>query len=390
MNTTSLTATELKQGTWITNFVFTLNNWTQLEYDAIIRLDSKWIVVAKETGKEGTPHLQGAVCLNKNMRFSTLKKKPGFERAHIEKMRGTPRDSFKYCTKEDKDPFLRGDMPESSQGKRNDLLTVVEQIKANPNIEALCRESDDFSAMFIKYTKGITQFSSLMESSRVGPPTVLWIYGPTGSGKTRSAVEFGMATNMSMWISSGSLQWFDGYRGQRIAILDDLRSGHCKFSFLLRLLDRYPFSVPIKGSFANWKPDVIIITAPLSPREMFDLKREGDIAQLERRITHLVQSPVAAKQLLAFTSHTGRRGETPVVDQSLSMSRDDGILLKALGATSEESLSSTEELSEEEQKDLKRKVNPDAADINIRPSKRFVKKSSVDKRADHHLAHFNE
>jgi len=390
MRTTSLTATEFKQGSQLTKFCFTLNNWTQLEYDAIIRYDCKWIVVGKEIGKEGTPHLQGAIVLNKQMRFSAIKKIPGLERAHIERMMGTDRDSLKYCSKEDPDPFTRGELSDNYQGKRNDLLAAVEAIKANPNIEALCKESDEFSSMYIKYCKGITQFSSLMESSRVGPPTVLWIYGPTGSGKTRSAMEFGMATDMSMWISSGSLQWFDGYRGQRIAILDDLRSGHCKFSFLLRLLDRYPFSVPIKGSFANWKPDVIIITSPLSPREMFDLKREGDIAQLERRITHLVQSPVAAKQLLAFTAHPGRRGEAPVVDQSLSMSRDDDKLLKALGATSEESLSSTEELSEEEQKDLKRKVNPDAEDINIRPSKRFVKKSSVDKRADHHLAHFNE
>lgn len=33
------------------------------------------------------------------MRFNSIKKVPGFERAHIENMHGTPADSRKYCTK---------------------------------------------------------------------------------------------------------------------------------------------------------------------------------------------------------------------------------------------------------------------------------------------------
>lgn len=380
MNTTPLNKEDLKQGSYITNFCFTLNNWTQLEYDALIRFDCKWIVIGKEIGKEQTPHLQGACCLNRNIRFSTLKKKPGFERAHIERMIGTPHQSLVYCSKEDPEPFMKGTMPEVTQGRREDLLAVVKQLKVHQNIQTLCINDDQFCAMYIKYCKGITSLSSLLEPGRTGPPVVIWLHGPTGTGKTRSSVEFGMAVNMPMWISSGSLQWFDGYRGERLAILDDFRTGHCKFSFLLRLLDRYIFSVPVKGAFSNWKPDVIIITAPLSPREMFDLKNEGDIGQLERRITHVVQSPVTVKQLLVLPGLQQYRGKTPLVDKSSGLP---GNPLISLEEKSSSSTSDTEELSYEEQKNLKR-------DLDIATEGDVSVESSAEKRAKHHLSHFME
>jgi len=41
------------------------------------------------------------------------------------------------------------------------------------------------------------------------------------------------------------------------------------FPFFLRLLDRYPIEVPIKGGHANWIPEVIIITCPRPPSQEF-------------------------------------------------------------------------------------------------------------------------
>jgi len=92
------------------------------------------------------------------------------------------------------------------------------------------------------------------------------------------------------WLSSGSLQWFDGYIGQECAILDDYRPDHCRFSFILRVLDRYPFNVPIKGGFRRWKPDVIIVTTWGSPSSLYHKKHSEDVQQLVRRCTHILSS----------------------------------------------------------------------------------------------------
>lgn len=114
---------------------------------------------------------------------------------------------------------------------------------------------------------------------------VKWYYGSTGTGKTRKAEDEG---GEDCWRSGKDLQWFDGYNGQKTAILDDLRSSSCDWGYLLRILDIYPLSVPIKGGFAKWCPEVIIITAPCLPEEMFKNRENGQIwdkiDQLKRRI----------------------------------------------------------------------------------------------------------
>lgn len=365
MNTTAPEG--LNQGSYLNRFVFTLNNWTQLEYDAMKKFACKWMIIGKETGKEGTPHLQGACIIGKTMRFTAVKKIPGMERAHIERMRGSAESNVDYCSKEDKQPFTKGTLPRP--GQRNDLLAVVEQLR-NDSIEELCRTDDDFSAMYIKYTKGVTSFSNMLELPRDGPPTVIWIHGDTGTGKTRSAVEYAMELGVPFWISNGTLQWFDGYRGQRVAILDDFRTGHCKFSFLLRVLDRYPFSVPYKGGFTNWTPEVIIVTAPLAPRAMFDLKREGDIKQLERRITHLVSSPVDVITLLSYQLVQLGGGEASVVDLTSGVSgadrgRNSLLTILPLGESDDESSGSATELSFEESSNLKPELKRQHASIDL-------------------------
>ncbi len=147
------------------------------------------------------------------------------------------------------------------------------------------------SIAIVKFSKGLTILRSLVSQPRTQPPIVLWLHGDSGTGKTRSAFEFGLekyGTSDNIWTSNGSLQWFDGYDGQPIAIFDDFRTNHCSFSFLLRVLDRYPLSVPFKGGFVNWNPTYIIITTFSPPQEMFNLKNNGDITQLKRRISHVV------------------------------------------------------------------------------------------------------
>lgn len=267
--------------------VFTLNNWTPAEYAAVCSNDFKWMVVGKEVGEEGTPHLQGAAVLGKQYTLTGLKKLPGMARAHFQSMGGTCEQNLAYCSKQDTAAFTKGSMPK--EGKAEQLKHCYEDLKAGATMRELALTH---GVEVIKYYRGLTACRSLLAEARSEPPKVIWLFGPTGVGKTRCCTDFArLHMGGDYWMSTGALQWFDGYDGQQCAIIDDFRGKHCSFSFLLRLLDRYPLLVPIKGNHVNWRPSVIFITAPYGPDEIFAVRREHlpeDMAQLTRRISKVI------------------------------------------------------------------------------------------------------
>lgn len=63
--------------------------------------------------------------------------------------------------------------------------------------------------------------------------------------------------------------WFDEYHYEDCVILDDFRTHWCHYSYLLRLLDKYPMSVPVKGGFRAWRPKVIIVTCMKKPEDLY-------------------------------------------------------------------------------------------------------------------------
>lgn len=282
-----------KNGQRLSRFVFTLNNYTEVEYEALKRyaLGTTWFVMGKEIGENGTPHLQGACVIGQQTPFSTLKTSTGLRRAHIEPMRGKPEDSLVYCTKQDSLPFVHGSLPQP--GKRTDLKDTLELVAKGATLRDLALNPDvSVQACVVKFNRGLTALRSLRATPRnpETPPKVYWICGETGTGKTRSCFEFGtkIAGDNEVWISSGGLRWFDGYDGQRVAIFDDFRSKGVSFNFFLRLLDRYPLRVEFKGGFVEWNPSHIFITTPDGPRTTFETRMEHrpeDIRQLERRLT---------------------------------------------------------------------------------------------------------
>ena len=116
-------------------------------------------------------------------------------------------------------------------------------------------------------------------------PTVYWLCGPTGCGKTRQAFNF---CPQSTWMASNCMQWFDGYNNESVAIFDDFRSSDCKFNWFLQVTDRYLKSVPVKGGFVPWNPSTIVITCPRRPEDEFINHTTGatyeDIKQVLRRV----------------------------------------------------------------------------------------------------------
>jgi len=74
-------------------------------------------------------------------------------------------------------------------------------------------------------------------------------------------------------------------------LIDDFSgaASHIRLQNLLRITDRYPMSVPVKGGFVNWAAQRIYITTNIHPRAWYDWStREEQYTALVRRFTTVV------------------------------------------------------------------------------------------------------
>jgi len=94
-----------------TRYLFTLNNWTAIEYNKLKKFGEGPTVGYMIMGKEGvqpgkTPHIQGYLELKRSQRFSFVKKM--MPRAHWTRANGTAQQNIDYCSKEDKHAWFTG------------------------------------------------------------------------------------------------------------------------------------------------------------------------------------------------------------------------------------------------------------------------------------------
>lgn len=260
------------------HWCFTLNNWTTEEYEQIKRRHGGiYIVVGQELGESGTPHLQGFVSYSVRRTLQRVKKLLG-NRIHLEPARGTPAQAAEYCKKEG-NYWEDGNLP-TGQGHRSDLEELRTLLSTRVPLRTI---ADQQFGNFIRYQRGIMAARMLYADPRTWNTDVYVYWGPTGTGKTKKA----WADAPSAYVHPGG-PWFDGYDGHDDVIFDDFGGSEFKLTYLLKLLDRYPMKVPIKGGFVEWVPKRIFITSNLDPRTWFPNAHEEHVAALRRRFTQVL------------------------------------------------------------------------------------------------------
>lgn len=263
-------------------YCFTINNYTATDIEQLTAFcgDCTYLTYGYEKGTEqNTPHIQGYFELPKPQRFSYVKKR--LPRAHYEIRKGSRTQARDYCHKEDPKPFEYGIWKPDKQGMRNDLTCVKRKIDEGASEEVI---ADEHFNTWCRNYRAFERYRNLRNKRKCTVKTVIWLHGPTGSGKSKHA--YSLAPD-AYW-KPPETKWFDGYTGESTVILDDFRYTWFSFSYLLRLLDRYPMSVENKGGSTPWIPHTIIVTCPNAPEDAYPYTGE-DTGQLLRRITKVIK-----------------------------------------------------------------------------------------------------
>lgn len=248
---------------------FTLNNYTDAEEAQVQAIECSYMVYGHEIGEGGTQHLQGYIEFENGKRLTTLKKM--MPRAHLETCKGTARQNIDYCKKQG-DVYEKG--RPKQQGKRTDLETIAQMVEERkPMIEI----AQEYPSAYIRYHRGIMEYKNMLQKHRDKPPCVIWLWGATGVGKTRTATE----DFSSFYIKDGT-HWWNGYEQQEAIVIDDF-DGKWPYRDLLRLLDRYPYQGQTKGGYVKIDSPYIIITCSHPPDAIWGGE---ELAQVKRRITN--------------------------------------------------------------------------------------------------------
>ncbi|WP_024346646.1 replication protein [Lacrimispora indolis] len=281
--------------------------------------------MADEIGEEGTYHTHLYIHSKGGIRFSTLKKK--FDGAHFEMAKGTAQQNMEYVSKTGKwkdnkksetcvpDTFEEyGEMPLERQGCRNDIADLYAMIKEGLSDYEILEQMPESLSNLDKLDKVRQILIQETYKNEFRNLDVSYVYGSTGSGKTRSIMErYGYS---NVFRVTDYAHPFDAYKGQDVVIFEEFRSGF-SISDMLNYLDGYPVELPCRynNKFACFTKVYIVTNIPLS-RQYPMIQREQNatwLAFLRRihRIVHYKDGTVEYSKIVVSDD-----GFTTIVDDN--------------------------------------------------------------------------
>ena len=264
-------ATSVPSGFKSRNFVFTINNYSEDTINVLKGLECRYLVFGREIAPTtGTKHLQGLVCFATPRASTALKKK--LPTIHLEPMRGTHQQASTYC-KKDGDFEEFGEIPK--QGQRTDWETATASVASGMEVVDIIQTYP----YMLPAIRSIERFKTLSLKPLHREVNVICIVGDAGAGKSRYAYD-----NYPTLYSKPRGEWWDGYTGQKQVLLDDYY-GYLPYCELLRVLDRYPLQLPVKGGYIYAQYDTIIITSNKHPKHWYS---NGLTQALRRRLKKII------------------------------------------------------------------------------------------------------
>lgn len=272
----------------------------EFEYN---NLQPEWIHVRYIVGQReicpetGRKHYQLYVELKRGQRLPWLQRVVfNGVRCRAEAARGTQAECIEYCTKErTRDPdehHVEYGEPSRGAGSRTDLSELRDRMRdayaTGGRRAAWAAAYDSHFSAAIAYTRGLEAYLSSLGGHRQGPvdaPLVEVHEGPTGVGKSHHVWTTAPGVYPLPPTRPGAPVWFPGYAGQEDVLIDDYDGESITLTYMLRLLDKYPLDVEVKGAHVPWNAKRIFITTNVPVREWYASAREEHRSALHRRIS---------------------------------------------------------------------------------------------------------
>ncbi len=263
------------------HWCFTNNNPTVSDRECLHSIENEghvlYIVYGSELGeKHDIPHLQGFVTFAN--RKSLAQVRAVLPRAHWEakSRHSTYKEAIDYC-KKDGDYVEWGEPPVDPAVKLKRRWTKAFEDAKVGDFESIPKD------MLIRYYHS---FKRIQQDYPTIPKNNektcgQWYVGPTGFGKTRTAV----ARYPNLYDKPLN-KWWDGYRGQETVLIDDLAPAHGKWigHLMKRWADWKSFPAEQKGTTVMIRPKRIIVTSQYTIDEVFyDPQDKCTVDAIKRR-----------------------------------------------------------------------------------------------------------
>lgn len=248
--------------------MWTLNNYTDEEVALVKALDVKYLSFGFEVGEQGTPHLQGMFVLKKEKSLSaciswihsTLPRVANIQQ--VKKLH----EAIEY-TQKDGNFVEQGTRPmtQAQKGEANaERYRVAFEAAKDGRIEDI---PADILLRNYSSIKHIQRDFMPLDTASLTSLDNYWIYGPTGTGKSRGVLEhFGEGA----LYRKGCDKWFDGYRGQDTVLIEDMDESHkYMMQFMKIWTDYYPFIAHSKGSMSKLRPRRFVVTSNCHPDDIW-------------------------------------------------------------------------------------------------------------------------
>lgn len=296
----------------------TFNNPAEhgFSHDAIVeRIENLASVVywclCDEIGSEGTYHTHLYICFQNPKMHTVIGN--AFPGAHRENVKGTSQQNRDYVLKDgDKynkqadgsydyvdssgkrhtgtnfgDTFMEwGEMPREQQGKSKDVEKILALLRDGANNMEIVEQVPSAMLNMDKVERTRSMFRDAEFADCWRDLEVTYIFGKTGSGKTRSVMDkYGYS---SCYRVTDYKYPFDTYDGQDVLIFEEFRSS-LKHGDMLNYLDGYPLLLPCRYFNRQACFTKVFIITNIPPDEQYRNVDKESRDAFYRRITKVVE-----------------------------------------------------------------------------------------------------
>lgn len=248
-----------------------------------------------------TYHTHVYILFKSPVRFSTIKNL--FPAAHIEKARGTTIQNKEYIFKEgekwsnDEKKEINlpdtheeyGEIPIEAQGARSDLTRLYEMIYEGKSNYEILNEYPEYIPQIDRMDKVRLTIQSEIFRDTFRNLEVAYLYGATGSGKTRSVMEKYGYSNLCRVTNYKNP--FDLYKGEDVIVFEEFYSS-LPINEMLSYLDGYPIELPRRyvDCSACYTKVYILSNIPLEMQYLEERSKKGlEMWNAFLRRIHMVQ-----------------------------------------------------------------------------------------------------